>query len=129
MPLGGWIGCEQLGGEPQAPARRETCDERVVVRLVDYQEAEALAQPVGRDDGVGDASEDDLLVRLRGRKWVKAESDPRGGRRVNPLESWRQCYATSALTWTADAARARAISRSNGIGASPSLALCLRVVL
>ena len=29
--------------------------------------------------------------------------------RVNPLESWRRCYATSALTCTADIARAAAI--------------------
>lgn len=48
---------------------------------------------------------------------------------VNPLEAWRWCYATSALSWAVGALRCSAIWCSNVIGASPSLAVCRRVVL
>jgi hypothetical protein len=41
---------------------------------------------------------------------------------VNPLESWRRCYATSILTWPADAARAVAVWCSNAIDATLSSA-------
>jgi integrase len=44
-------------------------------------------------------------------------------------ESWRRCYATSDVTWGVAVARACAIWCSNGVGASPSFALCRRVVL